>query len=670
MSGSSTTPTASADLRTERRGIFTERGIVLLIALLGALLRLWYLLDYSGSPLFDLPLGADVQEYWARANGILAGRFFPDTPDIHAPLYPWVLAFMLKLCRGSIPAVRAVQAMLNFGAWFAVYLLLRRQRIPEKLRLVFLAVAVLMPVPVFYHSELVSESLLLPLAAGFLWLIDAARSARTGSRRTAAAFGAGAALALMNLAHPLTLFFSAAEIARSFLRRRCREGVPMLAAVLTLVGGFCAARSVNYGRLCGIQSNAGFNIFLGNNPDAKGGCYLRPGAAWRRIHLQAAREAERKGISADRLFLRRAGAFWLERPFRALALWGRKALMVCHPGELPSGADVAPLLCATTAVFWGRLLTPALTVLAAFGLWRIFRRRERRCFGHYLVLFLSLYAAQIVTVTSGRYRLLMFLPAALFAALGICEFNWRRRWWLLPAAVVGCGAITITAYGSGRPEAAALYAEAALRRGDFHLADELGTYIERDPYRFDPAQGAVLRGAAAEKTALEALDECRRAAAERRPEAAAAYEIAARRKFDLADKHYARAAKHDPNFYRAWMNRANLAVMRGDIGRAEEWYRTALKLAPRAPELCYNYARFRIVSGAPAAEAVAAALAAAPRDAKVWNLAGLSAMRDGDFRRAGDCFDRAAGFATDDAQRERYLNNRRLADERLREDRK
>ena len=152
-----------------------ERIAVWALVLSGMLLRFWYLYDFAGSPLFDLPIGADVGEYYNRARHLLLGEVFPVTPDIHAPLYSCFLALLLKLGCG-VPAVRTVQIVLNFGAWLALYWLLRTKRTPLKARLWFLGIVMLLPVPVFYQGELVSESLLLPLTAGFFWLRQIGRA--------------------------------------------------------------------------------------------------------------------------------------------------------------------------------------------------------------------------------------------------------------------------------------------------------------------------------------------------------------------------------------------------------------------------------------------------------------------------------------------------------------
>jgi tetratricopeptide (TPR) repeat protein len=614
-----------------------ERIVFWALLTAGALLRMWYLWDYSGSPLFDLPLGADVAEYFARARGFIAGRIFPATPDIHAPLYPAFLALLLILGGGSLPLVRTGQLALNYGAWIALYMLFKRMGIPRKVRLLFLGFAMLFPVPFFYQSELVSESLLLPAAALSFWMLHLADTGKTPFRRNAGAVAAGVALGMMNLIHPLTLLFTAAEVALPFLRRKYMHGVLILTAATTIIGGFCAAQSLHYGRLCGIQGNSGFNFFLGNNPSANGSCYLRPGRAWRKLHREAAREAARRGIAKDTVFWGRALDFWTAHPGRALALWGRKALGVFSPSERQSGSDVPPLLCFTDAVFYGRMFTPLLFLLAGFGLWCIFRRKPQGMFIHCLLLFFAVYTAQIVTVTSGRYRLLMMFPIMLFAAVGANEFNWRR-WWFVPLLLLfGCGLFTITDYGGTREEATALYAEAAIRNGRFQFADDLAGYSERAPRQFDPAHIANLRGVAAEGMG------------------------------DLvrARDYYLKATRIEPELPHSWMNLGNLAAAAGEFDRAEKFYTRAFQLEPRPNELGYNYARYRFVSGQPCAEAVAAALEADPASARTWNLAGMFAMREKDFTRAAECFAKAAKFAPETMQ-DAYLNNRRIAIENLR----
>ena len=655
-----------------RRHRDLERLAVWALIIAGAGLRFRYLWDFAGSPLYALAIGADVREYYLRAHEIANGVFFPVSPDIHAPVYSCFLALLTKLGCG-VPAVRAAQLFLNFGAWIAFYLLLKRENRPPKIRLTFLGVAMLFPAAIFYQAELVSESLLVPLAAGFFWARRLADEARTAARRRGRLAGAGLALAAMNLTHPMTLLFDVAEVGRELALRKYRRAALLAAVPIAVVGGFCAAQSLHYRQLCGIQANTGFNLYLGNNPDANGGCYLRPGKRWRKIHREAEQEAEKRGISPDAVFRERAARFWLRHPGKALRLWGNKALKVFSPSELASGSDLPPIFYFSGTMFAGVVLTPALFLLAAFGLWRIFRTRAGAECIHYLLLFFSMYLAQIVTVTSGRYRMLMLVPAALFAGVGMRDFRWRRYWWVFPPVIIVCAAFNVTNYGQMRPETALLYAEAALKNDDPRQAAALAAFALRSREDPDTAHGWELRGAAAERLSRIALEASREAETRKDREAAAGSRDEVRRQIDLAEKYYSKMVEAEPTFYRGPMHLAVLAEERGDDDPTGKWYdlaetryREALKLEPRAADLCYNYARFRFRTGRPCADAVRSALRAAPASPRAWNLAGLSALaHDKDLRYAAECFWRAAELEPDPETRDKYLNSLRFVEYQL-----
>ena len=131
-----------------------ERVAVWVLVLSGMMMRFWYLYDFAGSPLFDLAIGADVREYYQRSQQLLLGVHFPVSPDIHAPLYSYFLALMLKLGGGSIPFVRVAQVILNYAAWLAFYWLLKTERTPLKVRLWFLGIVMLLPVPVCIRKSM------------------------------------------------------------------------------------------------------------------------------------------------------------------------------------------------------------------------------------------------------------------------------------------------------------------------------------------------------------------------------------------------------------------------------------------------------------------------------------------------------------------------------------
>lgn len=70
--------------------------IFILLLLPGLFLRVYHLADYASLPLLSSVTGPDVSEYHAHAMRILSGEFLPETVQIHAPLYAFFLALLLK----------------------------------------------------------------------------------------------------------------------------------------------------------------------------------------------------------------------------------------------------------------------------------------------------------------------------------------------------------------------------------------------------------------------------------------------------------------------------------------------------------------------------------------------------------------------------------------------
>ena len=604
-----------------------------MLLLAGIALRGVYLAEFSRLPHFALAVGADVLEYDARARAILAGRFFPAEPDIHAPLYSCFLAGVYRITGYSVPAARLLQLALNFAAWVALWLLLRRRRLPAGMTWSFLALAMLLPVPCFHQAELISESLAIPLVAALLWLCELAESAPDDRRRLAFCAGAGAVGGMLVLLHGILAFFPAALAAALLLRRRFAAAGCFVGAALLVAGSFAAIQCRHYRRAMPIQANGGFNFWLGNRAGATGGCDIRPGAEWRRLHREAKTEAARRGISADRVWLGRAGEFWRRNPPAALALWGRKALLLFDGKENIAGADPGGIVCRTRVMRFGIHLTLLVNVAALAGIF--LRRRKWREDLPFLLLAGSLAFVQIVTVTSGRYRLAM-LPALLFFAAAAVGEGVRqrgaRRLIVLLVAVLLLALSSMRTAGfaeQGLDETYSLLGEAEYRCGNFAAAEgHLRFAAERtdDPRRFGNLLGAIAE---------------------------------ARGDFAAAEKRYRSAARSEPDGFEAWMNLGNLLGM--DPARrtaAEECFRRAFALAPESSQLHFNYALFRRGDVRVFHSHLFRALELDPRNAAAWNALGVAAMQSGRARHASGCFRSAAEAAPRETG---YWNNLRIA---------
>lgn len=611
----------------------------------GILLRIFYLSEYAAFDNFDLAIGADIGEYASRAREIMGGRVFPAKPEIHAPLYSFFLAF-LQSCGAGVPAVRIVQTLLNFAACVGLFFIMGSQGISEKVRFCFLAGILVLAPFIFHPAELISESLLLPLFTAVFHFLTAAEKCddRAAWPRI---LGAGIFSGLACLTHGLAAAFLPAMLIYFAVRRQSLRCAAFAAGAILVILPVCIAKSVHYGKAAGLQGNTGFNIYLGNHPRATGGCCMRPGNLWRKSHIQARDEAAERGITTDRLWLERAFGFWRKTPGKALLLWAKKIPMIFSGNDLIAGADGGFLFCRSETVNLTRSLTLPIICLALPGIWFVFRRRkEEPLWWPPLLLALALLAAQVVTVTSGRYRLMMFPGILYLAAAGCAGIDWKKCF--LPALLFFIYCLW-GSYGfmiSDRSEGCALLGEAAFRKGDYSQAKDLLLFARRgmrDSSRIDNLLGSI-----AEKEG----------------------------DFARARKWYEGVVKEEPYMPEGWMNLANLTP---DPRQAEGYFRKALEVsgASPAPDLLFNCARllYGTKRKAQAKELLDRALRSSPEVPQVWNLSGIIAMEEKRFRDAEQLFYRAArlaenepGFWRNTAVAARFSGNRdlqRLAEKRF-----
>lgn len=585
---------------------------VLLLAAAGLVFRGLYWASYADSPLFALAVGPDIAEYDARAREILSGILLPREAEIHAPLYSWFLALLYRICGGSIPPVRAVQLLLNWLSWLGVYALLTRLRgIPRRTPLWFLALAMLYPVPLFHQAELISEALLLPLLAGTVAALYHAERSRNRAEQLHRFPLAGVLAGLAAITHPMSLAFLAAELLWFCLRKRFTAALLILAGALLMILPASLLNSFRAERPVLIQANSAFNLWLGNNPDATGGCYVRPGTQWRTLHREAELEAEKRGITVDRVWLGRVLSFWRDHPVDTLRLVCVKAGKIWYWRELTAGADPEFLIRRSALIRLGGVLTLPLFVFALLGVVRE-RKRFVPC-RHFYLLLGAFFLMQVLTVTSGRYRLAMLPAIFFFAACAFARFRWRRCWPVLP--VLLAVSLLLQGHDTGRTEADALLGEAAFRQGKLAEAKRLLTRAAREIDDI-PRFGNLLGGIAmAEGDATG------------------------------AEHAFRQVLAADPADADAHMNLGNLcSALPGREREAEEHYRRALALRPDYADLHFNYGFFlqRQRRRSEAAEAFRQALECNPAHAAAYNSLGILAMEERRYPEAAECFTRAA----------------------------
>ncbi len=611
---------------TEKRKVLA----LLLILSAGLLFRLAYLEQYSRSPIFDIPSGPDVTEYHGWAKEILSGRILWRDLKLHSPGYPFFLAFLLHVTSMDFFPARFLQQALFLASGLALmYFLFMRgdDRVETRKGLLAAFLWAFYPPLVYVSGELVSEALLLPLLCAVMIFHDLAVSA-DGRRVGLFCALCGISSALAVLTHPLSLVFVLANFAilcwrlRAFAHPLGRFASSALFAFALVLAPVSIYNGVQFGKFFPLQANGGFNFYLGNNQAADGTCNVRPGPAWDRIHAEAEFATSGTGMDKDGFFLMKSLRFIAGHPLRWAALLARKAFLAWNMRELVSGADLPDFRYFTPIQ---RLTTWSFAIMGTLGLSGfigvLFSRRLKRGELIMAALLLSFWLAQVLTVSSSRYRTAMLPAVILFSAAFVVEFKnvflvRERRLATLCIVLAALLAVCVFPAPSDarmlKAETDTIMGEALFRSGDVDGArDRLLSASRLDP---DWSRNHNMLGMiyASKGMAGEAEDAFVRA-------------------LNCADSDRG-----------ALMNMAMLQAGKGDKASAERFWGEAMK-GPRTPDLLYNRGVMLQMDGRDdeAMGCYAEALDMLPFHSGSLNNAGILLLKRGDARGAAKLFRRS-----------------------------
>ena len=590
---------------------------------IGICIRVFYLSQFSNSPLFAIPIGPDVEEYTQWANEILAGKYLWTSVNIHSPLYPYFLALLCWIfssAKNIFGCIRFTQLFIGLISVIPLYLslkiLLSREKDEKKsfisdriTKFSFLLLWLSYPPLIFYMGELTSEILLIPLLSLSIFYLYKSETIKEDSeselqpenrekklspfqskkisQKSLAGLSAGFAVT----AHPLSLFFIICETLYMtimlFINRDSSGRKKQIAgiAMFALFAALPLIPIVIYNTLIlkepiPLQANSGFNFYVGNGPGADGTCRLRPGPAWNKIHNHAQQKADTLGISKDRYFINTALKHISEHPLHWLKLLSTKALYVWNEKELTAGADIFPLRYFTGFQRHTRWAFGFVAVFAIIALiinippWKNNRGRDSFFFKyrHFLILLIAFWTAQTLLVTSGRYRMGMLPAILVLASAGIstlfCELRTlnKRSLLIIPASAIA----VLIVYLPSPPyhpvaeiaEAQTLFGEALIRQE--HYAEAEGQLISAAKHQPGWSRNYNLLGLVTEK----------------------------QKRFYDAEQYYRKAIKSDPSDPEGYVNIATLYSNTGSPKKAEIWFNKALSLNIGTPELYYNYALY------------------------------------------------------------------------------
>jgi Flp pilus assembly protein TadD len=430
------------------------------ILLMGSVLRFAHLAEIKSSPAFKYPAyDAAFNDYWAKclATGDWAPpKFYSDpqirsTPFFRPPGYPYFLAGLYVLTDQGCVRSRFIQMMMGLASCALAFFLGRRMFSPRA-GLIFAAMMAVYWVFIYFEGELQSPVLMVFLTLAALNVI-ARWTEGTTFKNTLAA---GVLVGLLGLVMPNALVLGPVALGwiwwvgrRRKDPKRFRDALVGLAAGAVIAIAPAAIR--NYavsGDPVLITSNAGINLYIGNNEDTDCvtanapilGKYTGLGS-WTCFDEPAIEQAVEKIVGrplesseVSRFFTAKALDHIKENPGKTLELLWRKALLFWGPAEI-SNNEVLHYDRADSRLLKFLPGFPAALALAIMGivLLAVERRRtrgsERTAAGEprhryelavLLAAFVAVYFASFLPFfIQGRYRIPIVPVLLLFGAYGI-----------------------------------------------------------------------------------------------------------------------------------------------------------------------------------------------------------------------------------------------------------
>ena len=424
-----------------------DAALLTAIVLFAFALRLIYVLQMRGSPLFDDPVMDELyHDQWARA--LAAGQTYMEGPFFRAPLYPAFLAAIYKFFGQSYLVPRLIQAGLGSLSCGLLFLIGRRV-FTRTIGAVAGFAAGGYWMLIYFDGELLIPSLIVFLDLALIWLMLRAAGA---PGKLIHGLG-GAVLGLSALGRPNILLFGPAIVIWLFIVHREKRSRALAYATCVTAGCLLVILPVtirNY--VVGkdavlISSQGGVNLYIGNNPQADGRTAIVPGTPgdWWGGYYAAIKRAEQasgrilKPSEVSRYYFGQAMDFIRRRPADFLSLTILKLRLFWTRWEVSNNKDI---------YFWSENFTPIVrwlplgfAVIGPLGILGLILCRNRRAELFPLWGFVVVYMVSVVLFfCTARYRtpiLPVLILLAVYAVFEGVRAVSRKRWRAIGGGLVG-----------------------------------------------------------------------------------------------------------------------------------------------------------------------------------------------------------------------------------------
>lgn len=406
---------------------------LLLLCLCGLFLRIWHLIQTAAVPT-SYSLSGDSAGYFEWAQRIAAGDWLGDLPFYQAPLYPYVLAILMKAFGAEIVGIRFVQAF--FGAVsIGLIGLATRPLFGSTVALLAALILAVYPPAIFYDGIIQKTSLASLLLCGLLAVLT-----RLDRRpQWLYSLSAGLLLGLLTLTRenallwtPLPLLWIGLGLNGLKPRRRVWLAASYGCGLWLALFPVAARNAYVGGEWSATTFQSGPNFYIGNHLDANG--LYQPLVPGHETPMYERADAQRLAEQAEgrSLTSREVSRFWMNlaldeirsAPGHWAGLMATKVLMVINRYEVPDVESMqvyrqfSPPLQALAMIGHFGLLGP-LAVMGIAQSWQ-----DRRQLWLFYLLSLSMVAAVAMFFILGRYRYPLVPLLTPFAAYAL-HAGWK-----------------------------------------------------------------------------------------------------------------------------------------------------------------------------------------------------------------------------------------------------
>lgn len=436
--------------------------LVIAVFVVALVLRLVYLNELRDAPFFHHPVG-DSAIYHDRAVDIAGGDLIGREAYFHSsPLYPYFMALVYRIIGVNLTVLRVIQFILGSANCVLVYLLTKRAASWAKAApLAAGLAAALYGTLAFFDGDLLMIPLVLLFTCSSILLltylvdpeagigVEGKERMPRGWKPPLLALAAGALLGLACLGKPNVLLFAPFALVwmftgfgRSFAGRRWREAILFTLGCVLAVSPITIRNYVVSQDFVLVSSNAGVNLYIGNNEMAEG-IYLLPpesGLDNTRLYLSS-RAAAEAATGRENLKPSEVSAYWTsqaldffeQHPKKAASLLLRKFRLFWNHYEIPNHHNkyfitihYASFLRVLVVGF--KLIAPLAVMGIVLALMTLSASAVVRLYvGFVLVYMVSL----IPFFITARYRLPVVPFLVVFAAVGIwklADILQKKRW--------------------------------------------------------------------------------------------------------------------------------------------------------------------------------------------------------------------------------------------------